>query len=267
MSSFGRITAFAFMAFVLAAPNASVGQEPDSDRHAIETIASAIRARRESVSTLRMKASVEEVRFDGDGAKQYRRELDLLRSGESVKSRLAGDVRVVGGAAGGAVRSAEKQLSYHDDTFTFYTPDVGPQPSALIDYDGVVVDDITLRMMRMAVEGELDRSFWQQTEHLTVLGSHDFFGREIVIVGNTDYITEAVLAGRGSRSRVEYFLDPARDYLVVGYAVSNFEGVKTEDVLFELRRGRADRLLADAHHADEIQRQDGRPRIAFVDRD
>jgi hypothetical protein len=88
-------------------------------------------------------------------------------------------------------------------------------------------------LLRRGVEGDLDNNFWQKTEDLTVLGSHDFFGREMVIVGNTDYITEAVLAGRASRSRVEYFLDPARDYLVVGYAVSNFEGVKTEDVLFE----------------------------------
>jgi len=128
---------------ILGATSLGAAPAPAEERHAIERIASAIRARRDSIATLRISAKVEEARFSEGSAQIYRRDLELLKSGESVRSRFAGDVRVVGGRSEWS-RFGEKQASFHDGTFTFYAPDAGETPAAILDKEGLVVNDVSL---------------------------------------------------------------------------------------------------------------------------
>lgn len=120
----------------------------------------------------------------------------------------------------------ERTVAFHNEVFKRFLPLSPKRPAAVVDFTGGVHNGHDLQMITMSL-GEGLTLGGRSLENMMIVDVRNSPRGEIVVVGDSDFLTVNEAIGMANISRYGFFLDPAMNYLPVGYEVRNSQGQRT----------------------------------------
>lgn len=188
--------------------------------YTMEDISAAYEKRAGRISSFSMSASIRESRYGESFSAGYSldRRFEIVSQGGSKRTDMGGDVPVMVRGGNSPPSYTERSTAFHDGVFRRFLPLASTQPRGVVDIGVGVHGGHEMQIITMSL-GEGLTLGGRSLESLSILDVRNTPRGEIVVVGNTDYMTAETARGRGNISAYEFHLDPSMDYLPVGYEV------------------------------------------------
>ena len=160
------------------------------------------------------------------------RDIDIVVKKDSVKMTQRGEVPSEGPGATDSSISLHLERAFHNGIYSGLSSTPNTSPSGIVAREGGMFDYDDLDAISMTFSSDL--LYGQAIEYLDYMGTRRLpSGSVAVIVGNNDYRDDAI----NRIPRVEYILDPMRDYAPIGCTVMLADGRRIQEVGIDYETG------------------------------